>query len=135
MDVISLRILGAGELWLDLEGVGTKVISLSLEQVGGEILGTVTVEPAESGAESWGWYSQKSCLGNNISPARLCLVDSGLEEVIEEQILEIWVFTIGRSDILEEDGSDDATTTPHKSNGWLVQLPLVLLGSLRAKLV
>ncbi len=33
-------------------------------------------------------------------------------------------------DVLEEDGSDDAATTPHQGDFRLVQLPLVFLGSL-----
>lgn len=45
MDVVTNLVLGVGELWLDLEGVGTEVISLGLEQVGGEVLGAVTIEP------------------------------------------------------------------------------------------
>lgn len=62
MNILANRVLGGGVLWLDLEGVGTKVISLSLEKVCGKVLGTVAVEPAESGAEGWGGYSEKSSL-------------------------------------------------------------------------
>lgn len=45
MDVLSDLVLSVGELWLDLEGVGTEVITLGLEEVGREVLGAVTVEP------------------------------------------------------------------------------------------
>lgn len=127
---MSLRVLLAGEFWLDSEGVGTEVISLSLEQVGGEVLGAVTIEPVKSSGESWGWDTQESSLGDNVSPAGLSLVDSLVEEVIEEQVLEIGLLAVSSGDILQEDGSDNATTTPHESNGWLVELPLVFLGSL-----
>jgi len=103
MDVLSFLVLGAGELWLDLECVSTKVISLGLEQVGWEILGTVTIEPAQGSGESGCWDTEKSSLGDNISPTRLSLVDGLVEEVAEEQVLEVVVCTVGGGDILQED--------------------------------
>jgi hypothetical protein len=57
-------------------------------------------------------------------------VDSLVEEVVEEQVLEVWVGAVRLGDVLQEDGSDDAATTPHERNLGLVQLPLVLLGGL-----
>lgn len=48
MVVLSFWELVGSELWLDLEGVGTKVITLCLEKVGWKILGAVTIEPVES---------------------------------------------------------------------------------------
>lgn len=130
MGVGTLGVLLASELGLDLEGVGTEVITLGLEQVGGQILGTVTVEPRQSGGEGRGWDSKKSGLGDDIPPAGLGLVDSRVEEVVEEQVLELRVVAVGGSDILQEDGSDDATSSPHQSDGGLVELPAVLLGGL-----
>jgi hypothetical protein len=84
---------------------------------------------------------------NLLSPARLRGVDSLVEEVVEEQVLELGVVTVaGQSqsimactvpplylrlgDVLEEYGSDNAATTPHERNLGLVQLPLVFLGGL-----
>ena len=67
---------------------------------------------------------------NSLSPARLSLVDGLVEEVVEEQVLEVGVAAVGLGDVLKEDGADDAATTPHEGNFWLVQLPLVLLGGL-----
>ena len=103
MDVLSFLVLGVGELWLDLECVSTEVISLGLEQVGWEILGTVTVEPAQGSGESGGWDTEKSSLGDDISPTRLGLVDGLVEEVTEEQVLEVVVCAVGGGDILQED--------------------------------
>jgi hypothetical protein len=45
VNVRAFLILSIRELRLDLEGVSAEVITLSLEEVGREILGAVTVEP------------------------------------------------------------------------------------------
>jgi hypothetical protein len=45
VDVFADLVLVVGVLWLDMEGVGTEVITLSLEKVGWEVLGAVTIEP------------------------------------------------------------------------------------------
>lgn len=131
MNVLSIWVFLGSELWLDLESVSTEVISLSLEEVGWEILGTVTIEPRQSSAESWGWNAHKSSLGNNISPSWLGLVDGLVEEVVEQQVLQVIIGTVSSGDVLEENGSDNASTSPHQSNGWLVKLPLEFLGSLK----
>lgn len=133
MNVLTLLELLIGKLWLDVEGVGTKVITLSLEKVGGEVLGAVTVEPVQGSGESWGWDTESSSLSNNVSPSWLSLVDSLVEEIVKQKILKIWVGSVGVGDILQENGSDNASSTPHESNGWLVELPLVLGGSLDAR--
>jgi hypothetical protein len=130
VNVLAFWVFLTGKLWLNLEGVGTEVISLGLEKVGREVLGTVTIEPVKSGAESWGWDTEEGGLGDNVSPSWLCLVDSLVEEIIEEQVLKIWVLAVSGGDVLQENGSDDATTAPHESNGWLVELPFVFLGGL-----
>ena len=51
VDVLVLLVLIIGILVLDHEGVGTEVISLSLEQVGRQVLGAVSVKEGQSGAE------------------------------------------------------------------------------------
>lgn len=130
MDVLTLLVLGICELWLDLEGVGTEVITLGLEEVGRKILGAVTIEPRERSRESGSGDTEKSRLGDNITPSRLGLVDGLVEEVAEEKVLKIRVGAVRRCDILEEDGADNAATTPHEGDGWLVKLPSVFLSSL-----
>ena len=45
VDVLADRVLLVGTLRLDAEGVGTEVITLSLQEVGRQVLGAVTVEP------------------------------------------------------------------------------------------
>jgi hypothetical protein len=114
MIILVRWVLLAGKFGLDLESVRAEVISLRLEQVCGQVLGAVTVKPAEGSAESWSWYTEKCSLGHDVSPAWLSLVDSLVEEVIEKKILKIRVFPISRRDILQENGSNDAATTPHE---------------------
>jgi hypothetical protein len=146
VDVLALLVLLVGAFWLDPERVRAEVVTLCLQQVGWEVLRAVSVVEAERGAESGSWDTPERALGNDadiglavsttsthrylLSPSGLCGVDSLVEEVVEEQVLEVGVGPVCLGDVLEEDGSDDATTAPHESNLGLVQLPLVLLGSL-----
>ncbi len=130
MDLVALRVLLRSKLRLDLKGVSTKVITLSLEKVGWKVLSTVTIEPRERSGETWGWETHLGSLSNDVSPSRLSLVDRVLEEVGEEQVLKVWVGAVRIGDVLEEDGADDAAASPHERDGWLVELPTVFLGSL-----
>jgi len=130
VNILTLLVLRVRKLRLDLEGVGTKVITLRLEQVGGQVLGAVPVEPRESGGECRGRYAEESSLGDDVAPAWLRLVDGLVEEVVEEEVLKVGVGAVGGRDVLEEDGADDAATTPHEGDGGLVELPAVFLGSL-----
>lgn len=131
MNVLVLGELGAGILRLDAEGVGTKVVTLSLEQVGGEVSGAVSIVEAQSRAESGGRDTPESTLADDVSPAILGLVNRLVEEIIEEQVLQVRVVAVGTGNVLQKDRPDNATTAPHESDGGLVQLPAVLLGSLR----
>lgn len=130
MNVLAVGVLVAGVLGLDMESVSTKVITLSLQQVGGQVLGAVTVEPRQGSGEGGSRDTKLGGLGDNLSPAGLGLVDGLVEEVVEQQVGQVGLLAVGRGDVLEEDGADDAATTPHESNGGLVELPAVLLGSL-----
>jgi len=129
VNVLAVGVLVASVLGLDAEGVSTEVVTLSLEKVGGEVLGAVTVEPGQSGGEGWGGDTKESSLGNNVSPAGLSLVDGLVEEVIKQKVLEVGLGAVGVGDVLEEDGSDNATTSPHEGNGGLVELPVELTSS------
>lgn len=91
VDVLALGVRLAGVLGLDAEGVGTEVVALGLEEVGGQVLGSVAVVEGQSGAEGGGGDAPESTLGDNISPARLSLVDGLVEEVVEEQVLKVGV--------------------------------------------
>jgi hypothetical protein len=130
VDVLALLVLLVGVLGLDQEGVGTEVVTLSLQHVGGQVLGAVTVEEGQSSAEGGSGDSVLDSEGNNVTPSLLSLVNGLVEEVVEEQVLQVGVGTVSRGDVLQEDRSDDAATTPHECNRRLVELPSILFGSL-----
>jgi hypothetical protein len=52
VDVLALLVLLVGVFWLDPEGVCAEVVTLCLEQVGGQVLRAVSVVEAERCAES-----------------------------------------------------------------------------------
>ena len=52
MSVLAFWVLVVGVFRLDEESVSTKIVTLCLEKIGREVLCTVTVIPAEGGAES-----------------------------------------------------------------------------------
>ena len=58
-------------------------------------------------------------------------MDGLVEEVVEEQVLEVVIGVVGSGDILEEDRSNDTSSAPHESDGWLIELPLVFAGGLK----
>jgi hypothetical protein len=130
VDILAFGVGGAGKLGLDTESVGTEVVTLGLEEVGRELLGAVTVVEAEGSAESRGRDTPEGTLADNVSPASLGVVDSLVEEVIEQEVLEVGVVAVSVGDILQENGADNAATTPHEGNGGLVELPAVFLGGL-----
>ena len=130
VDVLTLREVLVSALGLDAEGVSTEVVTLGLEQVGGEVLGAVSVVEAEGSAEGGRRNTPQSGVADDVSPTVLGVVDSLVEEIVEQKVLEVGVSAVGLGDVLEEDGTDDAATAPHEGNGGLVQLPAVFLGGL-----
>lgn len=65
VNVLALLVCLVGELGLDPEGVGTKVVTLRLQQVGREVLGAVSVVEAERGAESGSGDTPEGTLGDD----------------------------------------------------------------------
>jgi hypothetical protein len=59
----------------DAEGVGTKVVTLGLEEVGRDDLAAVPIEEGERSAEGRGRDTPENSLGDDATPARLRLVD------------------------------------------------------------
>ena len=130
MDVLTLGVGLTGELGLDAESVGTEVVTLGLQQIGGKVLGAVTIVESKGSGESGERDTPQSRLADDVAPAALGLVDGLGEEVVEQKVLEVGVVAVSVSDVLQEDGADNTATTPHEGNGRLVELPAVLLGSL-----
>ena len=92
----------AGVLGLDLERVSTEVIPLRLQQVCWEIFRAVSIIPAESSAKGGRRYTPQRALADNISPAILSLVDGFVEEIVKQQVLQVWVLTVRGSNVLQE---------------------------------
>jgi hypothetical protein len=65
VDILALGVLSAGELRLDPEGVRAEVVTLCLQEVGGQVLRTVTVVEAEGGAKGRSGDTPESSLGHN----------------------------------------------------------------------
>lgn len=112
------------------EGVGTEVITLSLEEVGGNHFTPVTIEEGKGSRESGGGNTPEASLSDDTPPSGLCFVNSLVEEVVEEQRLEVLVLLVSGSDVTKEHTLDDTSTSPHTSNASVVQGPVQLLGSL-----
>jgi hypothetical protein len=111
-------------------GAHTKVITLGLKKVGRQVLGPVTIIEGQSSGEGGCWDTELNTLGDGASPTGLGVVDGSLEEVIEEQVLEVRLSAVSLGDVCKENGANNATATPHEGNSGVVELPLVLLGSL-----
>jgi hypothetical protein len=108
--------------WSDSEGVGTEEVSLGLDKVGGQGLGSVTVEEGQSGGERWdrdtpeatqagsvGFLSDvrnsySRGLSDNSSPSWLSGGNGLKEEGRDEQVLEVWLVSVGGGDVRQEDG-------------------------------
>jgi hypothetical protein len=65
VNVLALLVCLVGVLGLDPEGVCAEVITLRLQKVGRKVLGAVSVVEAERSAESRGWDTPESTLGDD----------------------------------------------------------------------
>lgn len=110
--------------------VRSKVVSLSLQQVGRENSVSVSIKERQRRRDRRSRNSQKSALRNNVSPALRSLSHGLGEEGVKEQVLELGVLGVCGLDVAQEDRADNAASTPHKGNAGIVQVPAVLLGSL-----
>lgn len=79
------------------------LVSLGLEEVGGELLGPVAVKEGEGGREGRGGDAPEGGLGDDASPAGLGLVDGLVEEVVEQERLELGLLAEGGGDVTQED--------------------------------
>ena len=108
--------------------MSTEVITLGLEQIGREILGSISVIERQRRAERRRGNTPQRTLSNDIPPTRLRIMNSLVKEVIKQEVLQIRVRAVRLCDVLEEDGADDAAAAPHERNLGLVELPAVFLG-------
>lgn len=102
---------------------------LSLQDVGRDDLAPVAVEEGKGRAECWRGDTPDGGLSDDTPPARLSLVNSLVEEVVEQERLELGVGLICVCDITEEDRLDNASSTPDTSDTSIVQSPVELCGT------
>jgi hypothetical protein len=76
---------------------------LRLEDVRRDDLRAVAIEERERSAERRSGDTPEDSLSDDSSPAGLRVVDSLVEEVVEEQGLELVVLLVGLGDIVQED--------------------------------
>lgn len=104
MDVLALLHVVVLEAGHDTEGVGTEVVTLGLDEVGGEGVGAVAVEEREGGGERRDGDTPEGRLGDDAAPSGLGLGNSLEEEGSDEEVLEIGVLAVGGGDVRKEDG-------------------------------
>lgn len=108
----------------------TEEVTLSLDEVGGEGLGSVTVKEGQGGGERWDGDTPEGRLSDNSSPSGLGLGDGLEEEGADEQVFELRVLSVGGGNVGKEDRLDDTSTSPHGSDTSVVEGPVVDLGGL-----
>lgn len=99
VNVFAFRVLITGVFRQDLEGMSSKVVSLSLEQAGRKRFRPVSIKERQCRRKGWSRNTPERSLGNDTTPSRLCLVDGLVEKVIEEQVLKIRLSLEGFCDL------------------------------------
>ena len=100
--VLALRIFVICVLWFNSESMSSEVISLGLQEVGRQILGSITVIEAKRGAECRCRDTPQCAFAYNVPPTWLRLVNCLVEEVVEQQVFKVGVFAIRSGNVLEE---------------------------------
>lgn len=132
--------------WKNLECVGTKVVTLTqeinevqwddpfeekrthlcLKEVCCNNFTAVAIKECKRRAECGCGDSPKDGLRDNSPPTRLGLMDSFVEEIIEEEGFDVDVLLIGGSNVAKEDTLNNAASTPHLSDPSVIQVPAQL---------
>lgn len=103
---------------------------MSLDEVGWESLGSVTVKEGQGGGEGRDGDTPEGRLSNDSSPSSLGTGNGLEEEGADEQVLEFGVLSVGGGNVGQEDRLDDTSTSPHGSDTGVVEGPVVDLGGL-----
>ena len=80
-----------------------EVVTLGLDEVGGDDLAAVAVEEREGGGECGRGDTPEDGLRDDATPAGLRLVDGLVEEAVKEQGLKVLGLLVRGSDVTEED--------------------------------
>ncbi len=89
-----------------------------LNDVRTSIRGSVTVKPCEGACEARDGNAREGRLSDDTPPTRRRLLNSGREEVREEQGLQLRVLLETGRDVTQENTADNATTSPHGGTTW-----------------
>ncbi len=106
-----------------LIGVSTKVVALSLQQVGWQSLHPVTVVIAQSRAEGGDRNAQDRCRSHDRAPRLLGTLDRFLKERMQQQVFEVRILVESFFDVVQELSADDATATPQQCGSCRNRVP------------
>ena len=90
--------------------MGSEIVPLGLQQVGGKPFGAVAVIILKGGGHARGGNSVHDGLGDDIPPAGLGLGQLILEIGIEKDICKVWILVERILDLSEEYAADDAAS-------------------------
>ena len=102
--------------WLreKLIGVRAKVVTLRLDQIGGQTFATVTIVECQGCAKARQRYAEEHAVGYNFTPRRLTLVNFSSEELVDEEVFDGWILLESLLDLAEELTANDATAFREK---------------------
>ena len=121
MELLAARSVGT------LVRVRPKVIALSLQQVGRQAAAAVTIEVGQRRRESRDGKALLDGRRDDSTPGRLCFLDRLPEEVVQQKVFQVRVLVKRVLDVLQEDRTNDAATSPQQRDRAVVQLPAELL--------
>jgi hypothetical protein len=102
MDVLASRVRFGFVLGEDAEGVSAEVVPLSLQQACGEVGSSVPVKEGQGSRERRRGDAPQRGLCYDPAPPGLRLMDRLVEEVVEQQVLKVWLSPEGFSDLSEK---------------------------------
>src|SRR5579859_1318805 len=105
----------------------TKVIPLSLEQIGRQAGAAVAVVESKGRTESGHRNAFLHRGRDGISPCAMRSIESLFEKWRQHEIGEFWMTLEGLFDLAEKHAANNATPSPHQGDTAIIELPLVLL--------
>ena len=123
---VSVEELATGTVGT-LVGMGTKVIPLRLQEVGGKPLGAVAVVIFQSGGHARSRHAIHDRLGYDLPPALLRIGEFLLEIRVKKDVGQVRSLVESLSDLSEEHTPDDAAPSPKQSYATIVQIPALFL--------
>src|SRR5688500_6112733 len=120
--------LGVERTWAigALISVCTEVVTLSLQQVGGQPFATITVVVSQSGRKRRRCHPHVRRGDEYSAPSGLALVEDFFEVWEQQQVFEIRFFVERFFDAVEELSSNDTATAPQQCTVAVVETPIVL---------